>query len=782
MGLKAFGKPARHNLQTASKQNVDRTSAPSSGNWMKFKRLLAQPVSGASLAVMRIAVGVVMALEAYSLCRPSPSTNGEIPLEVFYTRSDIHLTFPYAGFQWLQLLPPHGIYAVVGLMALAGIMMALGLFYRISAAIVFLTWGYLYAVESTRTYWMSYYYLELLTTFLLIWMPAARRYSIDALIWRKRNPPVTVPYWTIFLLRGQLLITYFYAGVAKLNSDWLGQLEPVRYYMSKARAMTDFAPYLSPAHLDQLKRVLQSDALAWLISYVGVMFDLSVGFLLLFRRTRIFGMVLMLIFHATNHFIIFDDIEWFPLVGMATALIFLDPDWPERLWKWLRRPKFTKPDWGWFAAGGVLCPIVGATLGWKLRPSQSPAGTKEPIRPGRFAAPLVAIWLVWQVLVPIRHYFIPGDARFTWEGLSFSWRLKAEVYRSTPLTLTVEDPAIISIDGAMSRIDWTHWHGDKVIYRMVSPDQIDWSHLPEVMVLLEQDIGERIIYNPCSGVATCRTEAESRARISQIWQELYGRNPKTAHRTFSYPQVINAYLAALKAKGEEVENPKDAEGAREMVAGLMKKHGREGDGKMLPVLRRVSPFGTDANISPNIPFLVIDDETLYHPAEPNPTRIDRKAWVNGAATRSPIGAGPAEVNVGQEPLVIYAVDINVETEDFLPKALIFDLQDHPEQPAAISWNYLQELSKSEAMHVSMQPFFLRRYARHVADLWQKDYGHRPQVHAATMVSLNGRPMQRLVDPKADLASVRVNWFGHNAWIRDLEMPRLQSDGLVPRKN
>ena len=49
-----------------------------------------------------------------------------------------------------------------------------------SAILVFLSWGYLYALESTRTYWMSHYYLVLLVSFLMIWMPAARRYSIDA--------------------------------------------------------------------------------------------------------------------------------------------------------------------------------------------------------------------------------------------------------------------------------------------------------------------------------------------------------------------------------------------------------------------------------------------------------------------------------------------------------------------------------------------------------------------------------------------------------------------------
>src|SRR5207302_978359 len=73
----------------------------------------------------------------------------------------------------------------VALLAVGGLMLCAGLFYRLAALIVFLSWGYLYAIESTRTYWMSYHYLELLVTFLLIWMPAANRYSLDAWIGRR---------------------------------------------------------------------------------------------------------------------------------------------------------------------------------------------------------------------------------------------------------------------------------------------------------------------------------------------------------------------------------------------------------------------------------------------------------------------------------------------------------------------------------------------------------------------------------------------------------------------
>src|SRR3974390_1372879 len=161
-----------------------------SRGWAWFCSYLSTPVNGASLAAFRIAVGLIMALEALSLCRPSASTNGKIPLEVFYTGANVKFHFAYPGFHWLPVLPAHGIEAVVGILAVSGLMVALGLAYRFAAAMVFLSWGYLYAIESTRTYWMSYHYLELLTTFLLIWMPAARRFSLDAwLASRNRSKP-----------------------------------------------------------------------------------------------------------------------------------------------------------------------------------------------------------------------------------------------------------------------------------------------------------------------------------------------------------------------------------------------------------------------------------------------------------------------------------------------------------------------------------------------------------------------------------------------------------------
>lgn len=94
-----------------------------------------------------------MALEAFSLLQPSASTGGKVMLETYYTGHAARFNLPYAWFEWLPVLPGPWMYGVVIVLGIASITMALGLFYRASVFLVFLAWGYLYAVESTRTYW-----------------------------------------------------------------------------------------------------------------------------------------------------------------------------------------------------------------------------------------------------------------------------------------------------------------------------------------------------------------------------------------------------------------------------------------------------------------------------------------------------------------------------------------------------------------------------------------------------------------------------------------------------
>jgi hypothetical protein len=132
---------------------------------------LDRAVSAESLAFFRIAVGLVMLLEAVSLFLPSESSGGRSHLEVYYAGREVTFHLPYAGFGWLPLLPSPWIQGVGVLLGLGAIGVGLGFRYRASALLTFLAWGYLYVVESTRTYWMSYYYLELLVLFLMPFLP-----------------------------------------------------------------------------------------------------------------------------------------------------------------------------------------------------------------------------------------------------------------------------------------------------------------------------------------------------------------------------------------------------------------------------------------------------------------------------------------------------------------------------------------------------------------------------------------------------------------------------------
>lgn len=729
---------------------------------------LDRAVSPESLAAFRIAVGLVMLLEAVSLFLQSQSSGGRSHLEVYYAGRDVTFHLPYTGFGWLPLLPSPWIQGVGVLLGLGAIGMALGFRYRASAALTFLAWAYLYAVESTRTYWMSYYYLELLVLFLMPFLPAAARFGVDASR-TVRAGTVLIPFWPIWLLRAQLVITYFYAGVAKLNTDWMIDGYPVRIFLEKPWVAERLKAVL-PRDWDGLvERWVHSHGLALGIGWLGAAFDLSVGALLWVRRTRLLGMALMLVFHGTNHFILFNDIVWFPLLGVGTALIFLEPDWPSRVFRWLCRPGIPTPDWRWFWAGLVALPGVGAALGWRGRSSVPPGRLGQPFALASAGVAAMAAWLAFQGLFPLRHLLIPGDSRFTFEGLQWSWRLKAEVYQSTPVVLSIRDAALQppeAVRGGAAGgggIDWSAWSGDPVIYQTVEPSAMDWSSLPELVVLLDPWAGERIVYNALSASVSDRSEAASKARVEAIWRRRHGRSPDSVNRTTSLARIVEGYERSMKARGYSFRNPQEA------LEALHRLNGRHGDGKLMPVIRRMDPWAmTASGPPPPGPFLVVEDRALMKPVDPNGgdllPRIQPAAWRGDPEG----GSSPGPLRVLHQPL-------GMSEGDLLPRWYVTGGPDASGvDRLEVRWNLFRDVSPSKGMHVSTQPFLLRRYARRVADAWERQTGRRPEVHAETRLSLNRRPFQPVVDPSADLASVSVRWFGHNDWILDLPAGRAGS--------
>ncbi|MEX2364401.1 MAG: HTTM domain-containing protein, partial [Balneolaceae bacterium] len=233
---------------------------------------LQKESDAAPLAVFRIFFGLLM---LFSMIRFA--ANGWI--EKLYI--DPSFFFSYYGFEWIQPLGNFTwlIFAVCGVSAL---LVSIGYKYRISIVVFFLSFTYIELMDKT-TYLNHYYFISVLS-FLMIFLPAHTYYSWDA----RKNENLRsqkVPAWAVDSIKLLLFIVYFYAGLAKLNSDWLVHAMPLKIWLPSLYS------------LPLLGDLLQKEWAHYLFSWSGAIYDLTIPFLLLIRRTRLIAFVLVVVFH-----------------------------------------------------------------------------------------------------------------------------------------------------------------------------------------------------------------------------------------------------------------------------------------------------------------------------------------------------------------------------------------------------------------------------------------------------------------------------------------------------
>ncbi|RYZ07721.1 MAG: HTTM domain-containing protein [Myxococcales bacterium] len=332
---------------------------------MGIRQRLTEPVDAASLAVFRMAFGALLLVLVLRYFE-----HGWISE---YFLQPKHL-FKYWGFGWVRPLPGVGMYVVFGVMAVCALGVALGYRYRTSV----LGYGLLFAYQHLldKTHYLNHYYLVACVCGLMACLPLAATWSLDAR--RGRAPGADlVPTYALWALRAQLGLVYVFGGLAKLNEDWLLRAEPLRFWLQRKSELWLLGPLASQAWL------------GFSMSWAGAAFDLCIVPLLLARKTRRFAFVALFGFHLATAQLF--SIGMFPYLMMAGSLLFAEPNWPRRL---LSR--------------------LGVSSA-RVRPVWTSAPTP------RLALPVLGLYFALQLVLPLRHWLYPGDARWTEQGFRFSW-------------------------------------------------------------------------------------------------------------------------------------------------------------------------------------------------------------------------------------------------------------------------------------------------------------------------------------------------------------------------
>ena len=281
-------------------------------------------------------------------------------------------TFSHIGMEWLQPLAGNGMYYYYAVMAVCGVLVSIGLFYRYSLGVFTILFAGAYYMQKTT--YNNHHYLMLLLCVIMLFLPANTSYAVDVKLNRSKRHDL-MPAWCRFVLIFQISIVYFFATVAKLYPDWLDG--------------TFIRILLSRFKMSILKEIFSYDWFIYSVTYGGLFFDFLIIPLLLYRKTRKYAFVAAIFFHMFNKALL--AIGVFPFLALAFSVLFFPPEF--------FRKYFHKSN--------------------SVFQSMIPDSRNSKKILILFFLPFFII----QLALPLRHWFIKGDVLWTEEGHRLSWRM-----------------------------------------------------------------------------------------------------------------------------------------------------------------------------------------------------------------------------------------------------------------------------------------------------------------------------------------------------------------------
>jgi len=338
-----------------------------------LQKYIAQQTEAAPLAVFRIFFGLMMLVSIIRFW-----ANGWI--EKLYLEPKFF--FSYYGFEWVKPIGNYT-YLLFIICGIAAILVMVGLKYRWAILVFFLSFTYIELMDKT-TYLNHYYFVSILS-FLMVFLPANAYFSLDA--FRDRTKAFQkISRWSIDSIKLLLSMVYIFAGLAKLNSDWLLKAMPLKIWLPSKYDV----PFLG--------QFFNENWVHYAFSWGGAFYDLAIPFFLLYRKTRPYAFVAVIVFHLLTRVLF--PIGMFPYIMIVAALIFFDASVHHKILEFISR-RFRIP-LNQFD-NGKLCII-------------------PPVRT-KITKGFLMVFFAAQLLLPFRYLSYPGELLWTEQGYRFSWRV-----------------------------------------------------------------------------------------------------------------------------------------------------------------------------------------------------------------------------------------------------------------------------------------------------------------------------------------------------------------------
>jgi len=387
---------------------------------------LYKPASLYPLVALRIAFGFTMS--AWGILMILSGRVSEV-----FSRQVVR--FPYEGLEWLQPLPFWGMIAVFLLISVSAVMLAAGWFFRVAATVFTLLFAYVSFIDKAS--YLSYYYLVMLLAVMLTFSPAHRLFSIDLI----RKPSLRVDYvpnWLLLVFKVQVIMVFFFAGMAKLNSDWLYSGIQVSLWLQ------DIAQAVGLNSSVIASNGWFAIGLSWLL----VIFDFLLPHFLIDPKTstRAFWTVVLVQMLA----MILLPTGIFPLLVVLSCTIFLPAEKIHRLVSGISYFLFDVFQF----KGDVFKPGGSYMLEFRRK---------------RLLPTVALLFLAAQVMLPVVMYLNMGSFRWADTAFHFSWDVRINHHRNSLVFYKVDKATgstiPISVDKFLTPIQQQRMSEDPIMVK-----------------------------------------------------------------------------------------------------------------------------------------------------------------------------------------------------------------------------------------------------------------------------------------------------------------------------